>query len=183
MPQTSYWKYLQLAWFSGPQCDRMIFRYIARHRPANILEIGLGLGIRTLRMFEVAGRYSADSEIRYTGIDLFESRTSESAALPLKKAYKLLRMPGVHVRLIPGEPAMAMKLSAATLARTDLIVIDSDISEASMAATWTMILPVMSKQTVVVRQRVEDGKKVCDELGIEEVRALAECGDKTKRAA
>lgn len=183
MPQMSYWKYLQLAWFSGPKCDRMIFRHIAKHQPANILEIGLGLGIRTLRMFDVAGRNANASELRYTGIDLFEARNTVAAALPLKEAYKLLRMQGINVRLIPGEPAMAMKVSTATLARTDLIVIDSDISEASMAATWKLILPIMSEKTLVVRQRIEDGVKVCYELGIADVRDLVESGDNTKRAA
>lgn len=183
MPQTSFWKYLQLAWFSGPGCDRVIYRQIARHRPENILEIGLGRGIRTIRMFEVAGRWCKDREIRYTGIDLFEARSTKAASLSLREAYKLLRMPGVYVRLIPGEPVTAMTLSSATLSQTDLIVIDSDISESSMAAAWKLILPTMNKQTRVFWQRIRDGLKVCDEIGIEEVRALVDSGDKTKWAA
>jgi hypothetical protein len=134
-------------------------------------------------MFETAGRYAERPQLHYTGIDLFEGRENASAALPLKDAYKLLRLQGVPVRLIPGEAAMALKLVATTQSRFDLIVIDADISDAALAGGWTSLERVMHEKSLLVRQHLRDGAPVSEELDIKAVRARIAADPGSKRAA
>jgi hypothetical protein len=67
--------------FSQPAKERLIYRLIDRGRVASISEFGLGCGIRTQRMIELACIHHAPSQIRYAGFDLFESRPSEHRML------------------------------------------------------------------------------------------------------
>ena len=50
----------------------------------------------------------------------------------MKSAYKLLRQQGVKVKLVPGETLTAMTATANSLANTQLIVIDADVSDADL---------------------------------------------------
>lgn len=170
--KTSFLKYFRIAYLSGPNGERTLYRQMAKHRPCNILEIGLGLGVRTLRMFEVAGRYSQSSEINYTGIDLFESRPANSASLSLKDAYKLLRQQGVKVKLIPGDALAAMTMVANTLTNTDLIVIDSDIKNEDLANAWKYFPRMMHERTLVMRQECNDRGKQFKKLSALNVETL-----------
>ena len=51
----------------------------------SILEMGIGDGQRALRILELASQHCPASEIRYTGVDLFEANPSGEAHLSLKK--------------------------------------------------------------------------------------------------
>ncbi len=183
MANTSFLKYCQLAWLSGPASDRGIFRRMAKTRPRNILEIGLGLGVRSLRMFQVAGRYCAANEIRFIGIDLFEGRGPGAASLPLKNAYKLLRSQGVQVRLVPGEPAVALQLTSQTLTNIDLIVIDSDITDNDLVPAWKWMQRIMHGDTVVMRQRSGQSGQPCEEFDLSDVKRFAGGSGRAVRAA
>lgn len=151
--KTSLLRYLQLAWMSGPRCERRIYRHMVRSQPRNLLEIGLGMGVRSLRMFQAARRYCEPGEVRYTGIDLFEGRPEEAAALGLKDAYTLLRSQGVSVRLVPGDPAIALQITARTITNSDLVIIDSSVTDDSLSAAWKWLYRLMHGDTAVFRIR------------------------------
>jgi hypothetical protein len=184
MAQTGFLRYLKLAWFSGPPCERTIYRRMNRQHPKRIVEIGLGLGVRSLRLFQVAGRYCPPGEIRYTGIDLFEGRDPGAPHLPMKTAYKLLRSHGVQVRLVPGDPANALRSAGQSLANTDLIVIDSDIADSDLEPAWRWMHTIMHGETLVARQCIQDGRKTCQMFNADDVKRLATGGkDSVPRAA
>ena len=72
--------YLLLAYFSRPQSDRTVYRAVRKHGCHRFLEIGVGNGRRAQRLIDVAlGRHAKD-QIRFVGIDLFESRPRPIAA-------------------------------------------------------------------------------------------------------
>jgi len=162
--QTSFLKYMRLAWLSGPSSERNLYRQMAKNKPTRILEIGLGLGVRSLRMFEIARRYCQASEISYTGIDLFESRPADQLSMSMKDAYKLLRQQGVKVKLVPGDALAAMTMTANSLTNTDLIVIDSDIREHVMDQAWKYFPRMMHSETLVLRQQLQGDRKAFQTL-------------------
>ncbi len=179
---TSLLKYWRLAWFSGPRCEQALYRRIHRLQPGKIVEIGIGTGIRSTRMFQLAGRYCLASEIRYTGIDLFESRASSSARLSLKNAYCLFRSQGIQVRLLPGDPATALKMAAHSLSRTDLIVIDADYTANELTAAWRWMRLIMHDQSRVMWFRRENGSAL-SELTVADIDQLVDNARSVSRAA
>ncbi len=130
----------------------MVYRQMAKRKPVRILEIGLGLAVRTLRMFDVAGRYADPSQIVYTGIDPFESRPAGQPSISMKDAYKLLRQRGGKVKLVPGDALAAMTVTANSLANTDLIVIDGGVSDLELERAWKYFPRMMHAKTLVLRQ-------------------------------
>ncbi|HVC93099.1 MAG TPA: class I SAM-dependent methyltransferase [Pirellulales bacterium] len=138
-----YSRLAYLAYFSQPASDRTIYRSIRKHRVRKILELGIGTGRRTMRMLEtvdrgnVAGLACVTGPVSYTGIDLFEMRSSaQPPGLSLKLAHRQLRSTGAKVRLVPGDPFEALARSANEIGSCDLIVISSDQERASLAKAW-----------------------------------------------
>lgn len=156
---------------------------MANHQPRRILEIGLGLGVRTLRMFEVARRYYDADQISYTGIDLFESRPHDVSQLSMKDAYKLLRRQGVKVKLVPGEALAAMTITANALANTDLIVIDSDVCDTDLDQAWKYFPRMMHERTLVLRQSVEQDRKSLKQLTASDIQHRIDAAAGVTRAA
>jgi hypothetical protein len=163
-------------------------------QPRSIVEIGVGSATRSLRMFEAVGRYGSPAEVRYTGIDPFEGtrvqaripqkgepEVSASAhpsppsqqlgTLPLKEAYKLLRAAGPAVRLVPGEPGMALRMAAHPLASIDLVVIDGAYSDSDLATAWRPIRTIMGDASRVIRFAADGSGFI--ELGADDVERLA----------
>jgi hypothetical protein len=129
-------KYLYLAYFSKPACDRVLYRAMARQKVQRILEIGLGDACRAQRLISVAHRCAGGEAVRYTAIDLFEARPAGMPGLPLKDAHKLLKATGAQVQLIPGDPASALARSANALQNLDLILISAGHDEAQLVGAW-----------------------------------------------
>ncbi len=165
MSSTSYLKYCRLAWFSKPACERKLYRYMVRRKPTRVLEIGIGLAARTLRMIDVSRRYCEDGQFHYSGIDLFESRPVTADMLPLKEAYAMLRQPGIKVRLIPGDALAAMTRTANSLANTDLIIVDAEIRDSDLRDAWQYFPRMMHDKTLVLRQREGRGGRFFESLG------------------
>src|ERR1700675_14598 len=89
---TTSLRYLQLAYFSNPAGDRLIYRLIRRRKVRKILEIGIGTASRAVRMIDLARRGVPGEAVRYAAIDLFESRGGDSpSGLSLKDAHRLLK--------------------------------------------------------------------------------------------
>lgn len=182
MSETSFIKFMRLVWLSGPSSERTLYRQMAKVKPTRILEIGLGMGVRTLRMFDVARRYCDSNEISYTGIDLFESRGADSGALKMKDAYKLLRQQGVKVKLVPGDALAAMTMTANSLSNTDLIVIDSDIAEASLDQAWRYFPRMIHENTLILRQTRQEDRKAFTRLTSADVDSLIEQAEQQRPA-
>lgn len=174
MSQTSFLKYCQLAYLSRPADERSIYRLMAKQKPLRILEIGLGLGVRSLRMFDVARRYCDAEQISYTGIDAFDARPAGADPFSMKAAYKLLRQQGVRVKLVPGETLAAMTMTANNLANTDFIVIDAAIHDADLEKAWKYFPRMMHEESLVLRQVPNGDGALLQTLKLADVRQRIE---------
>lgn len=177
-------KYLYLAYFSKPACDRILYRAMARQKVQRILEIGLGDASRAQRLIAVAQRYTSGEPVRFTAIDLFEARPTGVPGLALKDAHKLLKATGAQVQLIPGDPASALARSANALQNTDLILISAQHDEAHLAGAW-FYLPRMlhaSSAVYVESKQGEPALPVLTRLSASEIETRANAG-RRRRAA
>ncbi len=133
-------RFFYFAYLSYPSRDRIIYRHVVRHLPRNIVEIGLGRGIRAQRLLEViCGRLPAD-EVLYTGIDLFEACPPQlGQILPLKQVYQKLRHTGARIRLYPGDPAHVLAQRANQLGPVDLLILSRPLGTQSLPKAWCYI--------------------------------------------
>ena len=112
MSQWSHLKYACLAYLSQPSADRIIYRAIRRHQVHSIVELGVGDARRAQRMIRVAKQFSPAETIRYTGIDLFETRPVGQPQIKLKVAYMEFKRLTPCVQLAPGDPYLALARTA-----------------------------------------------------------------------
>lgn len=117
-------KTTHLLYLSTPAEDRAVYKAIRSNGTCRILEIGLQRAVRTKRMLELAKMAGDGTEIEYTGIDPFESRTRmDGPGWSLKRAHVELKTPGVKLRLMPGSPQVVLPRIANMIGQQDLIVI------------------------------------------------------------
>jgi hypothetical protein len=148
-----------LAYLSYPSSDRLLYRLVVRHPPRNILEIGLGRGMRAARLLElICGQLPAD-QVCYTGIDLFEARPLQfGQKLPLKRVYQTLRQTGANIRLYPGDPYTVLSQRANQLGPIDWLIVSASFDPQSLAKAWFYIPRMLHPESLVwVEERA--GKK------------------------
>jgi hypothetical protein len=171
--------------FSRPASQRCLYRAIRRHRVSSIVEIGIGRGERALRLVEVAGSATA-KQVRYTGIDEFESRSGESAAgLTLKHAYQRLRTTEAAIQLVPGDPLAALMRVANSLTGTDLLVVSAEVDAASLQRAWMYVPRMLHRSSLVYLEEASDdgdGRRFV-RLSLGEVNRLAESQQTSYRRA
>lgn len=152
MSGLSRWSYWRLVLFSKPKCDRVVYRQVAKTGPRNILELGLGDGSRTANLLALASRHRDTSEIRYTGIDLFDGRARTTPPLRLKDAYCALRSTGVEVRLIPGDVGMGLRVLANGGRKYDLVLADSSVADKLERGVLETVSRLMGDHSVFILQ-------------------------------
>jgi len=141
-----------LLYFSHPAADRVLFRAMKGRPIRSIVELGVGLGHRTERVLEVAAWKTDPRQIRYAGIDLFESRPAGQPRLALKQAYRELRATGAKIRLIPGNPYAALASMANALVGADLVLIGAGLDGESLARAWRYFPRMIHPLTLVFQQ-------------------------------
>jgi hypothetical protein len=149
----SWLKHLQLSYFSKPSADRVLYHAIARHRPESIVEMGLGQAERSVAMIELSQRYQPGSEIKYTGLDLFEGRDHRSPGITLKRAHRILGRLTSRVQLFPGNPHQSLARRGNLLLNTDLIVVDLQDSPELLAQLWTPLARLIHDHSQVYVSR------------------------------
>ena len=173
-----------LSYFSQPQSDRPVYRAIHSHQACRMVEFGVGLGQRAVRMIEAAGLSVPRREILYTGVDLFEARSSrEGPGLTLKMAHRKLKSTGARIQLLPGDPFTVLSRSANGLSGTDLIIISGRQDEGSLARAW-FFLPRMlheNSSVFVEEPSSQGGKHGLRQLPRQEIEERAAVG--LRRAA
>ncbi len=186
MSAASRLRYLHLAYFSQPSGDRLVYRMIRRHRPQNIVELGIGLGVRSLRMIQLAADF-AHGSIRYAGIDRFESRTDDDGpGLSLKLAHTMLSATAARVRLLPGDPLHVLANVANDLTSTDLLLIAS-FDRFQNHFGWQFVPRMLHPRSVVLVEQCVPGKggpvSRWRPLPIEELSLLTGSSGRHRRAA
>ncbi len=145
-----------LLYLSKPKGERKLLRAIRTRPIRSIVELGIGIATRTPRILEVASWRAASDLLRYTGIDLFEARGDQSG-LSLKQTHAQLQLPGVQVRLVPGDPFSALQRMANSLTGTDLLLIAADQDRQSLARAWRWVPRMLSPEALVFIEEAVEG--------------------------
>lgn len=119
--QRLYWRYL-----SKPVEHRALFLHVIEHPVGSILEIGIGTGERIKQVIELNTLPEGVAQLRYAGVDPFESVGPSVPHMTLKNAHRALSELGVKAHLIPGEPSNGLPRVAHSVMPSDLIIIDGD---------------------------------------------------------
>lgn len=133
--QRLYWRYL-----SKPASERDLFLHVLETPISSILEIGIGSGERAKRLLPLCTKAEGVTQIRYAGVDPFESAPAGQPHLHLKQAHRMLAELGVKAHLIPGDPQFAISRVANTVLPSDLVIIDGsfgcDTDTGKTIETW-----------------------------------------------
>lgn len=180
-----FFRHTYLCYFSQPVADRALYRLLRKTPVTTMVEIGLGQLVRTRRMLELALEKTPLEQLKYAGIDLFESRTDGKASVALKEAHKELKPFCGKLQLIPGDPFSALARSANALTKTDLVVISQDADAESLVKAW-FYLPRMlhdRSQVFVEQPASKPGQTSFRLVPRLEVEQLASAAAKSMRRA
>ncbi|HUY93384.1 MAG TPA: hypothetical protein VMV10_31950 [Pirellulales bacterium] len=149
---------LYFSYLSQPSGDRVVYRQLSKRRVSKILELGIGEGTRSLRMLELATHGQPPAAVSYTGVDLFESRsTTDGPGLSLKLAHQRFKATGARVRLAPGDPYSALSRIANELGAVDLMLISADQLGPSLAKAWFYVPRLLHAETQVFIELAPSG--------------------------
>lgn len=171
--------------FSQPKCDRVLYRFVKKHRVSNFIEIGISDLQRSLRMIRLAGHASrGEIEVRYTGIDLFEARSSDQSAMTLKETHRSFTQSGATVRLIPGDPVAALCRYANHLSGSELLIL-SDIVDQDLGSAWYYLPRMLSPNAVVFLESADagSGQSRFQMISADEVKRRAEAAERSEKRA
>jgi len=177
---------LWLGYFSKPAADRTLYKAFRTRSIRSIVEIGVGLPLRTPRLLQLASGKTPSEPIRYCGIDLFEARLTGQPALSLKQAFAALQSPSVRVQLVPGDPHSALKRVSNSLTGTDLLLIAANQDHDSMARAWTWMPRMLTATSLIFVEEpgTPTAAPVWKPLSLTEIKKLAiESGKSVRRAA
>jgi hypothetical protein len=174
---------LYLLYLSQPASRRGLYKAVRVRPVRSIVELGIGLGGRTERILEIAG-WKADS-LRYTGIDLFEGRPGGAPGISLKEAFAQLRLPGVRVQLVPGDPYTALLRVANALVNTDLLLISANQDQESLARAWTWVPRMLTPTSLVFLEEAgpKERETLWRQVASDEIQSLAAVASRSHRRA
>lgn len=119
--QRLYWRYL-----SKPVSERDLFLHVLENPVGSVLELGIGSGDRVQRLLPLLQKPEGIQQVRYAGVDPFESAPQGTPHLNLKQAHRMLAELGVKAHLIPGDIRSALQRVAHTVLPSDLVIIDGE---------------------------------------------------------
>ncbi len=168
--QTFYYSYL-----AAPRADRTLFQAIRRNRPRRILELGIGTGSRAVRLIRMAQRHHAEGEVRYIGLDLFESRTAcNGPGITLKLAYRMLRTTGARIQLLPGEPLETLARAANNIGTINIAIFSARLDPRLLAETWFYVPRLLHPSSeVFVETELAGGRCAIRRVEPDELASLA----------
>jgi hypothetical protein len=176
---------LWLRYFSKPAADRTLYKALRARPIRSIVEIGVGLPLRTPRLLLLASGKTPGEPIRYCGIDLFEARPTGQPALSLKQAFAALHSPHIRVQLVPGDPHSALKRVSNSLTGTDLLLISADQDPESLARAWTWTPRMLTATSLIFVEEpgAPPTAPAWKPLSLTEIQKLATVSSKSVRRA
>jgi len=124
--QKTYWKSI-----AKPAQLRPLFHFLIDHPVGAILEIGMGDGSRIEQILSMFTLREGCKQLRYAGVDLFESGTDSGGHMRLKDAHRMLAEKNVRAHLVPGDATTALMRIAHSTLPSDLIIVDAGWQENS----------------------------------------------------
>ena len=160
MANTSRLRIAYLSYLSSPISDRLIYRTICRQKARRILELGIAIGQRGVRMIEGAKRFHPEREVFYCGLDPFEGRSAvDGPGVTLKMAHRLLSATGAQIRLIPGDPCLGLAGIANDLGQVDVVVISPRLDLRRLGQAWLYVPRLLHARSEVLLERILPGGK------------------------
>lgn len=183
MKRLSFFGNLKLTMFTKPVENRMVYKLIKKNQFQSFVEVGLGNDARFEKMIQVAHSFSNSENLRYTGVDLFDSRVAPDSPLKLIEMHKRMKALPAKTQLVPGELDSAIQRIANSHLRTDLILISAGFEQFQFDAAITFLPRMMHSSSRLLIQKTRDA--AFDELSRLDVERLADRQSKqaTKRAA
>jgi len=184
LPNTNRFRTTYLSYLSSPASDRPIYRSVCRRQAGRILELGIGVGQRAVRMIEAAGCFRPEHEISYYGLDPFEGRSAvDGPGVTLMMAHRLLKTTGARIQLVPGAPCQNLARTANSLGQFDVIVLSSRLDSKQLAEVWFYVPRLLHERSDVFLECVLPGRKTAVRLlSRAEIEAMASDAD-LRRAA
>lgn len=137
---------------SKPACDRAIYQQVKKLRARSIVEIGLGDGVRTERIVQVAQKFGAGQTVKYTGIDLFDGRPEDQSPLKLIEMHKRLTMLGIKPQLVPGNLMASIQRIANSHTRTDLMIVSAGFDQTELESSWFFVPRMLCAGSILMLQ-------------------------------
>lgn len=155
--QRFYWQKL-----AKPVSDRELFRALLTQPISSVLEISVGDGARMKRIVQLAELSPGTEQLRYVGVDGFESAQDGGIHLTLKQAHQQAASLGLRANLIPGDLKSAMPRVAHKIGASDLVIIDGDFDPQSPLSgpigQW--LFHITHAQTLMLATPVKGGNLV-----------------------
>jgi hypothetical protein len=136
-------------------------------------------------MIQLAGLHAPLDDVHYTGVDLFEARDpAEGPGITLKAAHRLLTATRARVRLIPGDPFLALSRAANTLPGTELVVISAGHDPDLLAGAWFYLPRTLAGDAHVLIERplVPGGRGALQPIGRDRIEQLAAAASRRRAA-
>lgn len=145
--QRFYWQKL-----AKPVAERELFRLLLAQPIASVLEIGVGDGERMKRIVQLAQLAPSATQLRYVGVDGFESAQDGAPHLTLKQAHQLASQLGLRATLIPGDLRSAMPRVAHKVGANDLVIVDGefDLSSPTTGPVGHWLQHITHPQSIVL---------------------------------
>ncbi len=154
--QRLYWRYL-----SKPVTERELIQHVLNNRLVSVLEIGIGSGDRIKQLLPLCTLADGATQIRYVGVDAFESAETGVPHINLKAAHRMLAEFEIKAHLIPGDPTNALARVAHTVLPSDLVIVDGswgvDTQQGRAIADW---LPRLCHSKSVIFAAAEKGGRL-----------------------
>jgi hypothetical protein len=166
MSRPSWLQKIYWSRFSKPVSERALFKHLIAHPVRSILEIGVGDGARMQRIAKLVQLPSDVTQLRYIGIDEFESASS-GRHLTLKQAHQLASQLGFKASLIPGDHSSAIPRVAHKMGACDLVIVDGGLNpqEPSVGIIGTWLNRLAHSQSTVIASNVDGGELVVVDCG------------------
>ena len=127
MSRQSWLQKIYWSRFAKPAEERALFKFLIDHPISSVLEIGVGDGARMRRLAQLVNLASQTEQLRYIGIDEFESAQDGGRHLTLKQAHQLTSQLGFKASLIPGNVQSAIPRVAHKMGTSDLVIINGGL--------------------------------------------------------
>ncbi len=172
-------RFRQLYWcyFSKPKAARTLYRAVCRTRATSVGELGITDPDLSLRLIQLATKFSPDRPVCYTAIDPFDARHEGQSPLTLKSAHRLFSAASAKIKLVPGIPEESLGAVANTLLDTDLVIFAHDVALDPAARLWFFLPRLLHAESRILRHgrpSEEDSHPAFSEIEHAEIARLAE---------
>jgi hypothetical protein len=143
---------LWLTRLSQPAADRVVYRHVLRSGPQRILELGLGMLVRTERMLSAVASRPSAAQVHYVGLDRFEGRgPGDPPGVSLKQAHQRLHKLA-KVQLVPGNVDTSLARVCNHLGTFDLVLVSADNDDRHLERSWFFLQRLVTPATRIFIQ-------------------------------